>query len=189
MGKKKPAKVPRGRPPKLRTPRQRERFLKALRDNLGSIRAACRACKIGFSLVSNERQRDPDFAAAIDDAREAAIDGLVETGVKLANAGDGAMIRFFLPRLRPSEYAETQRVKYEGQVNVNNDVRITIVEDPDWYGKSITHDPAANGATPPGSDPALPGTVQASCVRPAMGEDGRGPDGDDPGARPDAGDV
>ncbi len=173
MGKKRKAKKRSGPPGKLRSPQQRRKFLQKLRENMGSKGAACRKFGIGNQTLLNECSRDPEFAAQVEAAREQIIEDLSERAVKLGLDGDGPMLRFLLPRLDPKRWAETQQVEHRGHVEVNHEVKIGVIEDDGWY---------QNGPTPPrlaapASDPAIPGAVQGGDVRPAVGQNGSGPNG------------
>lgn len=189
MAGKKGKKSNAGAPPKLRTKRQRERFLRVLYDNLGNVSATLRQCKIHKSTLGRERTAHPEFDEAVREAKEAAIDEMVAKGAKLARDGDGAMIRFFLPRLRPEEFAETQRMQHVGEIDVKHTVQITVIEDPDWYGRKTIVDQTPASIAPPDPDLIVEGTVQSSSVRPALGQNGSGSNGHSAGPWPYEGDV
>ena len=86
------------------TKAQREKFLEAMRST-GNASVSARAASVARSTVYRLRGRDPEFAAAWDDAREEAIDALYMAQYRDALAGtDPQGRRWLLARMRPEEF-------------------------------------------------------------------------------------
>lgn len=176
MAKRKQKRRQAGRPATLRTPKQRRDFLALLVKVHGRRGWACTLFGISEQTLRNETERDAEFSEQVTAARQKAIATLVRKGTQLAFDGDGPMIRFLLPKLCPEEFAESQQIEHRGTINHDHDVRITVVEDDDWYktgGTSAT--PARLESSGPG--PVVPGTIQGGSVRATVGKNGRGSHG------------
>src|SRR5262245_26136901 len=76
-----------------------------------SVTVACKIAGIDRTTAYAHRDKDPEFAAAWDDALMQTIDLLEHRGYQLALRGDEPrLIEFFLRAHRPSIYRETSRV-------------------------------------------------------------------------------
>lgn len=97
-------------PKKRSTPDWAPSFLETLAD-VGVIKWACKAAKIGRSTVYERRDQDPAFAAAMADALEDADDELEGSARKRAIEGDNALTMFILKARR---YKDTTRHEVSG---------------------------------------------------------------------------
>jgi hypothetical protein len=191
VAKRKKAKRKAGRQPKLRTPASRQKFLALLRRKGGYVEATCRAFGIVPGTLYNEQNSDPEFKAQVKAVAAECFEDLEATAYERAMKGSDSLMRFLLAVGNPRKYAIRHQMEHAGEIIVNHDVQIAIVEDPAWYGRPIPRldDHSAAGSPASDSNPALPGPVQGSGVRPPVGQNGSGLNGHHPGPRPEAGDV
>ena len=69
-------------------------FLAAFRNS--AVRGACQAAGVDRSTVYKARKREPEFAAAWDEAEQEALDLLEAKAVQLAMGGDTQLLMFLL---------------------------------------------------------------------------------------------
>ena len=174
---KKQRKRPKTYKKKLDSQHLQAKFLKALRET-GHRVHSCRVTGICPVTLLRYEELHPDFAERAVDAQQEAHDKIEVTGKQLALAGDGPMIRFFLPHLFPEKYSNNYKIEHGGQLNIEAGVRVSVIEDENWYGNKA-HDKAAQSAAASNSGVIEPGPPQGGGLRPALGEDGDGTDGDD----------
>lgn len=180
-----------GRRPKLRSAADRQRFLALLRKKGGYLGPTCRAFGVAPATFFNEQNRDHEFAQQVKQTAAECFEDLEASAYERAMKGSDSLMRFLLAVGNPKKYSARFQIEHAGEVTVNHDIHIAIVEDPDWYGQRPPNldDQAAGGLAPSDPDLVVPGTVQGSGLRPALGKNGSRPDGHDPGPRPEAGDV
>lgn len=81
--------------------------LEAYRKSMGNIAHACRTVGIVRQTFYNWMENDPEFAQAVDDAKEEAIDVVETQLMKLINEGNVVAILFFLKtRAKARGYVE-----------------------------------------------------------------------------------
>jgi hypothetical protein len=104
-----------GRPKTSRTHKgtPKERFLAAL-PKVGTVMAAARAAGVGRSTVYGWRDEDPDFAAAMDEADEAATQELERVAIARAKRKSDPLMALLLKAKRPEVYRERSEVKHTG---------------------------------------------------------------------------
>jgi hypothetical protein len=169
--------------------RDRTRFLHILRECGGLRGAACRQFGIALQTLLHEEERDPEFRELTDPAviHAECFQDLEAEAYRRAMNGSDTLMRLLLAVGKPEKYS--QRHLHGGEVHVNHDVTFTVIEDSNWYGRSIPIDSAAQSPAAPVADPALPSPVQAPGLRPSLGQNNHRSNGHDPGTRPDEGDV
>jgi len=115
-----------------RTNRAREAFLSALRDS-ANVSEAARAAGLGRQTVYEWRADDQDFAAAWDEAAEAALDDLEKVAWDRARGWrdeatgrylySDRMLELLLKANRKGKYAERSEVTGEGGGALNVTVK------------------------------------------------------------------
>ena len=111
----------------MTSPRARKRFLDALATGL-SVSAAASAAGIGRQTAYDLRNRDPDFAAAWDDALEAGTDVLEDEARRRALNGSDLLTIFLLKGRRPWKFRDNARVEVSG--SGGGPVRSTVAVSP-----------------------------------------------------------
>ena len=122
------------------TKQKKEQFLGVIRET-ANVRLAARACGMSRTNLYNERERDPDFAAAWDEAVEDAVDKLEAEAWRRALEGfeepvfqrgeQVGTVRKYSDRLmerlleanRPQKY----KTRYGFDVQQNGQMRVEIV--------------------------------------------------------------
>lgn len=102
----------------------KEVFVAALAKS-PNVSAAAKKAKINRQYAYVERGRDADFAAAWDDALEAAIDDLEGTAWQRAKKRSDVLLIFLLKAHRPEKYRETVRNEHSGPGG--SDITIKVV--------------------------------------------------------------
>jgi phage terminase small subunit len=110
------------------TGERKRRFLDALREGATNA-AAARAAGVSRMTAYRERARNPDFAAAWDDAIEDGTDRLEEEAMRRALAGSDTLLIFLLKARRPAQYRETHHVQHDGSVRIEVVVPLPDPED------------------------------------------------------------
>jgi hypothetical protein len=82
--------------------------------NCGIVRFSCAQAGIHRSLVYQTRDREPEFAAAWDEALEDACDGLVLAARKRALEVSDALLIFLLKCHRPEVYGDRFKHEHSG---------------------------------------------------------------------------
>ncbi len=75
---------------------EKQRFLKILREKLGIVSLACIQMKLPVHLFNQWVLEDADFASAVHECEETALDFVEGKLFEKINAGDPRLIRFFL---------------------------------------------------------------------------------------------
>jgi hypothetical protein len=107
--------------PKKRRPAAKKRsagewqpaFLATL-ANCGIVRYSCAQAGVGRVAAYNARDRDPQFAAAWDEAIEDACDGLALAARKRALEASDVLLIFLLKSYKPEVYADRFRHEHGG---------------------------------------------------------------------------
>jgi DNA-binding XRE family transcriptional regulator len=94
------------------------RFLKAY-EELGTVTHAATAAGVARSTVYQVEKNDPEFAAAFEEAREAAADRLERVAIQRAEETSDTLLIFLLKALRPEKYRENVRVEHSGALSLN----------------------------------------------------------------------
>src|SRR5690349_20711519 len=94
-----------------RTPFQKRKFLRALREN-PNVTAACRRAAISRESVYTWRKSDAEFASAWANKMEMAIDALESEAIRRAKKDSDLLLIFLLKSHRPSVY----RDRYEHNI-------------------------------------------------------------------------
>lgn len=93
------------------TKKAKEQLLEALKQNLGIVSAACRACNISRKTYYEYYNTDPDFADKADDVVEMQKDFGESALFKKMKDGDTAAIIFFAKtRLKDRGYIERREI-------------------------------------------------------------------------------
>lgn len=95
---------------------EKDRFLAAFELN-GIVSYACKAAGVPRSTVYLWREQDPEFARAMEEAKEVAIESLEAEAIRRATNADDAsdlLLMFMLKAARPEKYRENQRVEHVG---------------------------------------------------------------------------
>ena len=103
-------------PDKIRHPKKAA-MLAAIAKT-GNISASARAAEIDRSTHYEWLHADPDYAAAVDQALEDAIDVLEAVARKRAIVGSDVLLIFLLKGARPERYRERYQVEHAGKVAV-----------------------------------------------------------------------
>jgi hypothetical protein len=175
---KRKQKRPGGRKPLLRTEKQRARFIKILIECGGVLNAACRRAGVTKPTVYNERDRDPEFAAMVEEAATTAHENVKANVWKHAQIDPELGLR--LLRLIDTNFQPRSQVEVRGTVEHEHEVRITVVEDDHWYGNEAharANGSSATRVASSGSNLVIPGTVQGGDVRSEVGKNGHGSNG------------
>lgn len=106
-------------PRRLPPPDWRERFLRALHATPNVTRAADYA-GITKDTAYRERQRNPAFAQAWQNARERAVDDLEEAAFDRAKEVSDTLAIFLLKCNRPEVYRDTQRIDHNVTIEIDS---------------------------------------------------------------------
>jgi hypothetical protein len=88
----------------------------------GNVRASAMTAGVGRRTVYDWREKDPEFAAAFDEAREDAIEVLEAELRVRATIGAGergpsdVLLMFLLKSLRPDRYRDNVKIEHGGEV-------------------------------------------------------------------------
>jgi transposase-like protein len=116
-------------PPRHRlTSERKRRFLEALREG-ATVAAAARAAGVSRMTAYRERARNPDFAAAWDDAIEDGTDELEEEVPRRALDGNDRLLMFPLEARRPEKYRDRRHVRHDAPARVEVVVSLPEPED------------------------------------------------------------
>src|SRR5690606_8186693 len=88
----------------------------------GVVTAAAKAAKIDRRTVYNWLDSDPDFADAMEQAKEAVVDMLEQEAIKRATTGKSdTLLIFLLKGMKPEKYSDRIRAELEhtGGITVN----------------------------------------------------------------------
>lgn len=99
---------------------RREVFLRQLRKGL-SVTAAAEASGYDRAGVYKARERDEEFAKAMDDAIEAGTDRLEDIGYRRATKHSDRLLTFLLEARRPDKYKKRIQSEHTGGITVNLD--------------------------------------------------------------------
>ena len=90
-----------------------------MQKSLGIVSAACRAVGVDRSTFYHYVHNDPDFAAAVKDVDELALDFVEGKAYKQVEDGNTAMIIFMLKtKGKRRGYIEKQEVEHSGGINI-----------------------------------------------------------------------
>jgi hypothetical protein len=95
----------------------RDRFLELFAVSLNVAQAA-QGAGINRKTVYKEREKSPDFAAQMDDAREAAIERLEAVAYERARTQSDVLLIFLLKSHKPERYRETHEQQHSGEVTI-----------------------------------------------------------------------
>lgn len=121
------------------------RFLDEL-ETTANVAGACRAARISRTIAYEWKAQDPAFAAAWQDALDAALDQLEQTAIERAHSGSDQLLMFLLKAHRPEKYREVVNHEASGEVVVS------VVFTNDWRGAGGKHTREDEGATISSSD-------------------------------------
>ena len=99
---------------------RRDVFLRQLRKGL-SITAAATASGYERSSIYAARERDEDFAKAMDDAIESGTDRLEDIGYRRACRSSDRLLTFLLEARRPDKYKKRTQTEHVGGITVHLD--------------------------------------------------------------------
>ena len=108
-------------------------FLKAYAKT-GVITSAAKATGIVRSTVYLWLDEDETFKPKMDDALDAALDGVEDAAFELAKQQDGPMQRFILSRRRPQVWGE--KIELNGQLDVNLTAAGLSAQQDTWIGET-----------------------------------------------------
>jgi hypothetical protein len=91
----------------------RDVFLARLMES-PNVSAACRRARISRQAAYQERESDPEFAAAWDKAKESGLDSLEDKAVQRAEKESDTLMIFLLKAHRPRVYNVPQRQEHSG---------------------------------------------------------------------------
>lgn len=183
-----------GKRSKTRQPKK-EKFLAAY-ARCGNVGQAAKAAGCERHAYYDWLEKDPEFQDRFDRAHEAACDVLEKEAWRRAvkgttrpvfqgkeHVGDiqeysDTLLIFLLKGGRPEKYRERLSV----DAKVDSHAKIQVLEDQDWYGNASRLLAARNGSSSP--SPAVGGAVQGCALRPAVGKNGHGTNGNGKGPRP-----
>jgi hypothetical protein len=165
-----------------------DQIAEALRQS--ACRVSLAAEKLGYTFGTvHKRIRDSEYLQEIvEHERELMVD-LAESQLKRAVIkGDAWAVCFTLKCLAKARgYVEKQMVEHSGRIDGHN-VSIEVQIQDNWYGNidrlTECQNNAAEGIAPPDTGPAVSSDAQGSSVRPPLGQNGSGSNGNDNGARP-----
>lgn len=103
-----------------------EKFLKLYANN-GNVALSARGCGIARSTVYAARDNSPDFTAAMDAAREEAVEMLEAEAWARARKQSDTLLIFLLKSLKPGVYRETVRQEVTG-ADGGNPIMIQFVQ-------------------------------------------------------------
>jgi hypothetical protein len=172
----------RGRPIKLNQPRIRSRFVDSLRKT-GSLTKSCKAAGITFQTLRNSIKRDPEFAALVKEVEDETLQAIADNVMECARKDPHIGLKV-LERKR-KDWIKLQPDQPDPQPNIHlhaHEHRVEVIEDDNWYGNQ-SHNSIAETIATPVANPPLAGPVQGGSVRPALGQNGHGSNGHDPGPR------
>ena len=94
-------------------------MLMALRNNLGNVTLACQQCNIGRRTHYDWMANDPDYAAAVDDIADEAIDFAENTLFKAMKGGDvTATIYYLKTKGKKRGYTEKADIDLNGTITI-----------------------------------------------------------------------
>lgn len=96
----------------------------------GVVTAAAKAAKIDRRTVYNWLDSDPDFAEALEQAKESVIDMLEQEAIKRATTGKSdTLLIFLLKGMKPEKYSDRIRAELEHTGGIT--VKIAIPDELD----------------------------------------------------------
>ena len=91
----------------------------------GVVTAAAKAAKIDRRTVYNWLDSDPDFAEAMEQAKEAVVDMLEHEAIKRATTGKSdTLLIFLLKGMKPEKYSDRLRAEIEHSGGINVEIAI-----------------------------------------------------------------
>lgn len=90
-----------------------DKFLKLYANN-GNVTLSARGCGVTRNAVYKKRNDHPDFAEAMDAAREEAVEMLEAEAWARARKQSDTLLIFLLKSLKPGVYRETVRQEHTG---------------------------------------------------------------------------
>jgi hypothetical protein len=129
---------------------------------------ACRQTNITIQTLSNYRKKHSDFDQEVIDTEIESVDELEVKAHKKAMKGDSPMLRFMLACKRPKKYSQRYLIEHGGQVDINADLKVTVLEDEGWYGNDAHHK-AAESAAPSIAGAVESGEAEGGSVRETVG--------------------
>ena len=121
------AKAKRRYKPKV-TGNWKPKFLRHLQKH-GNISRSCLLANVSTDCVYKTRAKDPEFAAAWDEALVKAVDALEETAHKRAHTTSDTLLIFLLKANRPEKYRETTKLEHSGKLDGNSNVVVYLPDD------------------------------------------------------------
>lgn len=160
-----------------------EKFLVAyVRTNCNIYRSA-KAAGISKQTHYNWLKSDPTWQGRLDDAKQEAIAEAQTTLYEMAIDRNFMAVIAFLRAEMPQKYLPVHETKMSGQID--HAITVQVIQDDNWYGNKNRLPPET--IEPPTADIALPGTIQGSGLRPAVGQNGHGLTNGHAGPRSDEG--
>jgi transposase-like protein len=108
-------------PHTIRTSKNREAFIGALREGY-SIAHAAKLTGVGRQSVYEWRRDDESFANDWDSAVEVGTDSLEDEAIKRARSGSDTLLIFLLKARRPNKYKDRVATEHSGKVTHKRDV-------------------------------------------------------------------
>ncbi len=139
--------------------------------------------RISEQTLRNEERRDHEFKALTHSVDPDCVEDAEAELYRRAMKGSDTLLKFYLAVKNPQKYSQRHLLEYQGRIDVDHEVRLTVVEDDGWY-ENTAHDLAAARLAAPDPGSAIEGTVQGGDVRPPVGQNGHGSNGHGKGPRP-----
>lgn len=96
----------------------------------GNVSASARAAEIERSTHYRWLSTDPEYAIAVEQALEDAVDVLEAVARKRAIVGSDPLLMFLLKAARPEKYRERHEVKHAGKIRPLDGDPFEILRDP-----------------------------------------------------------
>ena len=104
-------------PKKDAAPSWQDRFVEIFAMSL-NVALAAQGAGVTRMSAYRERKRNPEFAAAWEDAREAAAERLEATAFERAKSVSDTLLIFLLKSHKPERYRESVQQTHNGQVEI-----------------------------------------------------------------------
>lgn len=104
-------------------------FLKEL-ERTSNVSKSARKAGVARGSTYRAKEESPEFSTAWDDAIEAGLDAIEETGIRRARTGQSdALIQFFLKTRRPETYREQSSLHLTGTISFADILKQATSED------------------------------------------------------------
>lgn len=97
----------------------KEKIVAFVTENGPSLHLAAAACGVSYSAVMKEKNKNPEYAQAIEDARQTYWDKLEETTIARCKREPTTRNLLKLLELRHPDYKKKSEIEFNGTIELN----------------------------------------------------------------------